>query len=244
MIVIRGPVEFEMGSSPDESGRYDNEPRSQQSILHTYSISSHEVSAAQYREFAAEQPQLAKIDWPNYYAEKEQPQTAISWHQAALYCNWLSDRAGLSANELCYVQSDVAQGKPMLRLAKDGLQRRGWRLPTEVEWEYACRAGTTTSRYYGDADELLPRYAFRDVGGDRARQIGTLLPNEFGLFDMLGNAREWCNDQLDGSFHALRGGSYYFQAARLRCASRDQLQSDTTLYDIGFRVAQTLVSQE
>ena len=75
------------------------------------------------------------------------------------------------------------------------LTRTGYRLPTEAESEYACRAGTYTSRFYGTADSLLPRYAcFRENSKNRSWPVGSLRPNGFGLFDILGNMLEWCQE--------------------------------------------------
>ena len=79
----------------------------------------------------------------------------------------------------------------------DAVNEGGYRLPTEIEWEFACRAGTITSRYYGHGFELLGAYEFYIMNaGFKASPCGMLLPNELGLFDMMGNVAEWCHDQL------------------------------------------------
>ena len=119
--------------------------------------------------------------------------------------------------------------------AKDNyLKLSGYRLPTEAEWEYACRAGTATSRYYGLTDKLLEKYAWYAADRqNRAWPVGSLKPNDFGLFDMLGNAWQWCDDSYQdypkvadaiskdlGSTkpvantdsRVLRGGAFYYRA--------------------------------
>ena len=83
-----------------------------------------------------------------------------------------------------------------MTIPADVLKRTGYRLPTEAEWEYACRAGTVTSRYYGVSVELLGKYAWYQANSqDHAWPGGSLLPNDLGLFDMLGNVFEWVQDR-------------------------------------------------
>ena len=99
----------------------------------------------------------------------------------------------------CYEPNEEGQYAEGMRIRADALQRTGYRLPTEAEWEYACRAGAMTSRYYGLSEELLGQYAWylTNTLGDRARPCGSLLPNDLGLFDMLGNVYEWCNGRYE-----------------------------------------------
>ena len=83
-----------------------------------------------------------------------------------------------------------------MTIPADALKRTGYRLPTEAEWEYACRAGAITSRYYGLSIDLLEQYArYQANSQDHAWPCGSLLPNDLGLFDMLGNVYEWCQDR-------------------------------------------------
>ena len=90
----------------------------------------------------------------------------------------------------------------------DVLGRAGYRLPTEAEWEYACRAGTITSRYYGSSVELLKKYArFQSNSAGHASRCGSLLPNDLGLFDTLGNVFEWCQERASGVPRGNRGTS-------------------------------------
>ena len=85
-----------------------------------------------------------------------------------------------------------------MKFLPDALEHHGYRLPTEAEMEYFCRANTSTSRPFGETEELLPKFAWTWLNsGDRLHPVGMLLPNELGLFDVLGNAYEWCHDGRD-----------------------------------------------
>jgi formylglycine-generating enzyme required for sulfatase activity len=87
------------------------------------------------------------------------------------------------------------------------LSLHGYRLPTEAEWEYACRAGAVTSRYYGETEELLPRYGWyvKNAGG-RSRPVGSKKPNDLGLFDLHGNVYTWCQEIYQGDHPASKNG--------------------------------------
>jgi formylglycine-generating enzyme required for sulfatase activity len=149
-----------------------------------------------------------------------------------------------------------------LQLPADYLSRTGYRLPTEAEWEYACRAGAVSSRYYGSSEELLPRYAwyFSDADG-RAWPVGQKRPNDLGLFDLYGNVRQWCQesgrayepgrdsapaeDVEDKSAithtvsRVLRGGAFDIQASFLRSADRYKGAPIVRNVMVGLRVART-----
>src|SRR5205814_313433 len=119
----------------------------------------------------------------------------VTWYEAAQYCNWLSKQEGFDETEWCYPKSI----NPGMTLYKDHLKRKGYRLPTEAEWEYACRAGAASSRYYGSSLELLPRYAWcfypaNRTWLNRTWPVGQKLPNDLGLFDMHGNVWTWVED--------------------------------------------------
>src|SRR5262249_1985181 len=123
------------------------------------------------------------------------PAVLITWYLAAEYCNWLSEQEGLPPNEWCF-EPNKGKYDDGMKLAPDCLKRRGYRLPTEAEWEDACRAGSKTSRYYGDSTPLLVKYGWYMANAeDHSWPVGMLKPNDWGLFDMHGNNWDWCLDR-------------------------------------------------
>ena len=133
-----------------------------------------------------------------------------------------------------------------------------FRLPSEAEWEYAARAGTTTEWSYGNDESKLGNYAwYSQNSGSKTQAVGQRLPNAFGLFDMHGNVWEWTQDcwhdsyvgaptdgsawttVCGGSYRVLRGGAWYGIPAILRSASRIRNDPDIRFYNIGFRLART-----
>jgi formylglycine-generating enzyme required for sulfatase activity len=149
-----------------------------------------------------------------------------------------------------------------MTIPADMLQRTGYRLPTEAEWEYACRSGTITSRYYGQTIDLLMQYAWYQANSqERAWAGGSLLPNDLGLSDMLGNVYEWMNDSfgaprpwsrrihrdiLNRSEYVreklprlLLGGSFANPPAGVRVAGRRGNAPSLRDASYGFRLART-----
>ncbi len=185
---------------------------------------------------------------------------ATSWHQAAAYCNWLSKQENLPE---CYELDAKGQ---VLRVKVDGLNSAGYRLPTEAEIECATRAGATTSRHFGETEELLPKYAwFLKNSQERTQPVGKLKPNDLGLFDVHGNVYTWCQesyqpytpgineDQLESKEDALnivptksrllRGGAFVSLASVVRSAYRYDDMPTYRGVSIGFRLARTFPLQ-
>jgi serine/threonine protein kinase/formylglycine-generating enzyme required for sulfatase activity len=258
--VITGPAAVDMGSPPQEVDR-ESEPIVHRQINRSYAVATTPVTMAQYQRF------LRSQNWkhtytPKYCPEPECPVTAINWFLAAQYCRWLSEQEGVPEEEMCY--PPIGQIKDGMRLPANYLGRTGYRLLTEAEWEYACRAGAITSRYYGSSEELLGKYGWYEANSQvRTHPVGSLKPNDFGLFDMHGNIWQWCQERAIASrpwggqaaptedredtepvaeLHGrvLRGGAFYDHAAFLRCAAR--LSNRPYMIDdyFGFRVARTI----
>jgi formylglycine-generating enzyme required for sulfatase activity len=180
----------------------------------------------------------------------------VSWYDAAAYCNWLSRREGLPE---CYEPNEAGKYAAGMKIKPDALRLGGYRLPTEAEWEYACRAGAGTSRYHGSSADLLGRYAWCYLAPvDHAQPCGRLLPNDLGLFDMLGNVWEWCHDvsqpypkkavednmniqlYINSSNRRLhRGGAFNFRPAGVRSALRGRSAPADRIISNGFRPSRT-----
>lgn len=200
-VVISGPVEFLMGSRPDgfeAETRNTNEGPQNVRIPRGFDIAATEVTISQFLPFLDREPALRESYSRSLGTTHDRPITNASWYDAAKYCNWLSQKEGIPADQWCYEPNDQGGFGPGMRLAPGYLKRTGYRLPTEAEWEYACRAGSITSRCYGDSDELLTRYAHcSQFSLTPPLPIGSLLPNAFGLFDMHGNVGEWCQEDVN-----------------------------------------------
>ncbi|MCI0462942.1 MAG: formylglycine-generating enzyme family protein, partial [Gemmataceae bacterium] len=255
LVVIPGPVEFWMGSPGPEPGRIPaNESLHRKRIRRSFALGAKEVTVEQFLRFRPTHPYTKR-----YSPQPDGPILSVTWYDAAAYCNWLSEQEGIPETEWCYPKK-VGEG---MVLPRTYLERTGYRLPTEAEWEYACRAGAQTSRSYGAADDLLQEYAWytKTTQDANVRPGGLLKPNDFGLFDMHGNVFEWCQERAllyrwpargqmsedkedsldvrDNQGRLLRGGTYVNAASIVRSAYRGAYRPSTRLNDAGLRVART-----
>ncbi len=169
---------------------------------------------------------------PSHFKGDDLPVEQVSWHDAVAFCEKLNA-----------MKRDTVP---------DGYH---YTLPTEAQWEYACRAGTTTRFYYGDDPDYgqLEKYAWDGYNSsDKTHPVGEKLPNEWGLYDMHGNVFEWCLDGYDDytgesvsdpqgphkvTDGVYRGGSWYYNASYCRSALRDGDWPGCKRHDLGFRVA-------
>jgi formylglycine-generating enzyme required for sulfatase activity len=255
--LIEGPVEFLMGSPPTEPDRSSEEVAHHRIIPRRFAIATQEVSVRQYQLFVKENPGADHTQNSSYSPDPDGPMNRVSWYDAAAYCNWLSRREGLPE---CYEPNEGGEYAAGMKIKPDALRLGGYRLPTEAEWEYACRGGAGTRRYYGASQDLLGRYAWYDLtSGNHAQPCGRLLPNDLGLFDMLGNVREWCHDvyqpypkktvedniniklYINSSNPRIdRGGSFSFQPVLVYSAFRFRDDpADRNIIDGGFRPSRT-----
>jgi formylglycine-generating enzyme required for sulfatase activity/tRNA A-37 threonylcarbamoyl transferase component Bud32 len=254
--VVRGPVEFTLGSPGTEPGRIPvNEPPHRKRIGRSFAIATKEVTVEQFLRF---KPRHSWVE--RYSPDRDSPAVGMTWYEAAEYCNWLSEREGIPREQWCYEPNEKGLYAEGMQIKTDHLKLGGYRLPTEAEWEYACRSGSVVSRYFGRSEELLPRYGwYQKNGEDRAWPVGRLRPNELGLFDMLGNALEWVEDpaQLyvtgqrnyienkslllinERMSRLFRGGAFPNAPVYLRCAGRDNDRPGNLGFAGGFRPVRT-----
>jgi formylglycine-generating enzyme required for sulfatase activity len=235
MVVLPGRDGFQMGSTDGEPWRKNNETRRIVRIR-PFDIASTEVTIGQFRAFLDTRPDLVARYAKFEHSDPNLPQTEVSWYDSAAYCNWLSEREGLPREQRCYEPNEDGKYAAGMSIPADFLSRTGYHLPLESEWEYACRAGTTTSRSFGASDKLISRYACcQENSMDQPIAVGSLLPNGFGLFDMHGNVFEWCHDGYlgdeghepdtdevlsDTDDRLVRGSGFMSQPRHVRSACR------------------------
>ena len=269
-MVLIPPGEFLMGSSEEERIRSFEEakalgaqwaadwipgeaPRHRVRISRPFALGRHEVTRGQFRQFVEEtgyktEPerdgngghgsldgkwvQDPRFVWsadPGFPQTDDHPVVEVFWNDAKAFCQWLSKKQGVTYD-----------------------------LPTEAQWEYACRAGTTTAWHCGDSDTTLQEYAW--FSGRGTHPVGQLKSNAWGLYDMHGNAREWCADWLAtdyyaqspandpsgptaGSLRVIRGGGWEHHAGACRSAFRLRGPPRYADYNVGFRVATVLADE-
>ena len=213
-------------------------------VISSFLMDRHLVTQQQFQKLMGANPSRWKGD--------RNPVEQLRWSDAAKFCNKRSEAGGL---EPCYD----------LKTLKCNFEATGYRLPTEAEWEYACRAGTTTAYFFGTSPTKAGDYAWFDKNsGGRPRPVGQKQPNPWGLYDIAGNVWEWCNDfykvdyypeaprenprgPAEGQNKVLRGGAWRFSADNCRSGYRyneNPGQADVCFgYDIyGFRCVRKAAS--
>lgn len=260
LALIEGPVDFTMGAPSTEPDSDPDETPHRVRIDRRFAIAANEVTVAQYERFCKEEPDHATKGFEKYNADDKRPISGVSWCDAAAYCNWLSQREDL---EPCYKPNSTGKYAEGMTIFDDFLHRTGYRLPTEAEWEYACRAGTDTIRSFGSSPSLLSDYAWITRNArEHTWPCGRLQPNDLGLFDMYGNVYDWCQDPfiayepgVDGAKskgnrdylvvdvrkrRVLRGGAFTCMPRFVRSADRGLELPQNRGISYGFRLVRTI----
>ena len=251
------PGSFLMGSPASELGRKQDEAQRAVELTYGLYVAEYEVTQGAWAQLAD-----SREDWnptPAHFSEcgSDCPIESINWWEALHYLNAMSEEAGLTP---CYVFSTcndarvgdgrvcgaVALQDERGNIVDDAMACDGYRLPTEAEWEYAYRAGTSTALYNGELsqatcgfDPTLDAIAWYCGNSDlTTHPVGEKLPNDWGLYDMAGNVFEWCWDSY-GPFKSLRGGDWHFYAKGGRAAYRFGNSAEAQTPHYGFRAVRT-----
>jgi formylglycine-generating enzyme required for sulfatase activity len=236
---------FQMGNTGAYSDQYtdDEKPVHTVTLTKSFYMGKYEITQSQWKTVMGTDPSNFKGD--------NLPIEQVSWYEAVEFCNKLSEKDGLTK---CYTINDYD--------VTCNWSAKGWRLPTEAEWEYTCKAGTTNDFYSGSLtneytislDSNLDKIGwYYDNSSDQTHPVGQKQANAFGLFDMSGNVYEWCWDRYsstyytnttvtdptgssEGSLRLLRGGCWYYGADFCRGAHRFSFQPDYRDKGMGFRI--------
>jgi formylglycine-generating enzyme required for sulfatase activity len=226
---------FTMGSPASEKGSEENETLHKVEISKPYYLAAFEVTQGQYStvmgktgEIVLERdPKTNRVTRKLDIRSSPLPVTEVSWEDAVEFCKRLS------------------------LLPEEKKAGRSYRLPTEAQWEYACRAGTSTAYSFGDNANALGEYGWFDDNTNGPQPVGTKKANPWGLYDMHGNVYEWCSDwygdypeglavdptgPADGSGRVRRGGSWGDLASLCRSAFRYWGGPSNRGDDLGFRL--------
>ncbi|NET32879.1 MAG: SUMF1/EgtB/PvdO family nonheme iron enzyme [Cyanothece sp. SIO1E1] len=224
--MVRIPAgSFMMGSPKNEKDRQDDEGPQHLVNIPEFYIGKCQVTQAQWR-VVANLVQIVNLDLelkPSHFKGDNLPVERVNWYEAVEFCDRLSIKTG-----------------------------KTYRLPSEAEWEYACRAGTKTRYHFGN--EITPELANYNENKGKTTPVGSYAPNDFGLYDMHGNVWEWCLDHWhdnyegaptngsawttdgDSSRRVLRGGSWYLYPDYCRAAGRVRNGPDLRFDYLGLRV--------
>ena len=235
MVRVEGGT-FQMGSPSSEPGRFNDEGPQHQVTVSSFYMGKYEVTQKEYQEVMGTNPSSFKGD--------NLPVECVSWFDAVEYCNALSRKEGLTP-------AYTISGSGDNRTVTWNRSANGYRLPTEAEWEYACRAGTTTAYNTGVNINNNTGW-YEDNSAGSTQEAGQKPANAWGLYDMHGNVWEWCWDwygdytsgtQTDpvgassGSYRMDRGGGWDDSARYVRSACRGYSTPSIRIYNLGFRLA-------
>lgn len=252
---------FLMGNTPNYSGGDDDEkPVHGVVFTYEYEIGAYEVTFNQYDAYLLATGHPTSTVSDSGWGRGNRPVINVSWQDAVRYCNWLSDQVGLprAYSETTWDLLDASGAT-----TTDITTVKGWRLPTEAEWEYAARGGAADivdgieehDYLYSGSDTLNEVGWYTSNSDSKTQPVGQKKANELGLYDMSGNAWEWCHDRYgrysgtiqtnptgpsSGSPRVVRGGSWINYEQVCRAANRYNYAPALSYSSLGFRVARTV----
>jgi len=228
-------------------------------LTYEFEIGTYEVTFDQYDAYLLGTGQPISTVSDEGWGRGNRPVINLNWYDAVKYCNWLSDQVGLpkAYSETTWELLD-ASGAP----TTDITQVKGWRLPTEAEWEYCARGGAAditdgvenNDYLYAGSDTIGEVAWYQTNSGSQTHPVGEKAANELGLYDMTGNVYEWCHDRWgfyssgtqtnptgpdSGDARMLRGGCWGLSAQSQRVAHRNFYTATVSASDFGFRLART-----
>jgi len=261
MVLISGG-NFIMGSD-DDGAAACIAPRPERTVMvDSFYIGKYQITQVHYLELMGTNPSFFQsTNIPSGVNGNNLPVETVNWYNAVEFCNKISERDGFNpAYNIDKINKDPNNAeeldtiKWMVSLI-DGSD--GYRLPTEAQWEYACRAATTTAYNTGDTISNETGWYNANSSG-RTQEVGKKAPNAWGLYDMHGNVWEWCWDYVNfggdnyydiapdpdtnplglnsGNRRAERGGSWKSPPNRVTSSYRERYRPHNTSYDLGFRV--------
>ncbi len=246
-----------MGAQPNDPYVQGDELPIHKIKIDAFALGQYEVTVGEFKQFVKMSGYNYDVvanapTWPDgkmTWLGNNHPMPHVSWVDAVNYCNWLSKKEGLQP---CYsIGSTITCD----------FTKNGYRLPTEAEWEYACRAGQVKPYTIGNQGRDTITVAEANYGNavGKTTPVGSYQPNSFGIYDMHGNLWEWCNDFYDPAYYSkleasqpnpkgpetgtqrvIRGGWWFAKMADQRSSNRYSVSPDYRGYDIGFRVARKL----
>ena len=257
-VILDGPIKFQIGSPLDEPLRYEAERIHERAIARSIVVAQKEVTL---NDFLLLMPQQRYIE--KYSKTPDSAMICISWYDSARYCNLLTEKE-FGASECVYLPNDQGLYQEGMRIVDNPLKKKGYRMPTEAEFEFFHRAGSLAMFNHGSDVRLTDRYSFYVANSkDQVWPVGSLRPNEFGLFDTGGNVFEWCLESYDpypdlnganedafmGSQNkkimssisrGMRSGCFYNQISSLRSADRNGAKPDDRSNSRGLRLVRSL----
>lgn len=240
MILVESGT-FIMGNTFGD-GYYDEKPTHRATVSGFY-IGKYLVTQKEYKSLIGNNP--------SYFKGDDLPVETVSWFDAIKYCNAKSKTEGLP---VAYNESTGDLLDSLGNITTDVTQAKGYRLPTEAEWEYAVKGGTSTYKYSGSNDVGSVAW-YWDNSGSKSHPVGTKKSNELGIYDMSGNVWEWCQDWYDDYNgtnsvnryiyektygRVLRGGGWNNDAGDMRVTNRYFGDPTDRDFDVGFRVVRSV----